>query len=76
MHLNGVMPIANLIESIAARGTRAMWTVRCCPTELLEYLPQGRVSHWALAVVAVRENELRVPCDRRHGLEKVNRLSR
>ena len=74
--LNGIRPIAHFIEPSAARGARAMWAVLGCPAELLERLPQGRVSHWALAVVSVRENELRVPRDRMHGFEKFDRLSR
>lgn len=74
--LNGVRPIAHFIEPGAARGARAMWAVLGCPTELLEGLSQGRVGHGPLAVIAVRESELRVPRDRMHGLEKFDRLSR
>ena len=74
--LNGVRPVAHFIEPSAARGARAMRAVLGRPAELLERLPQSRISHRALAVVAVRENELRVPCDWMHGLEKSDRLSR
>ena len=74
--LNGIGPIAHFIEPSAARGARAMRAVLGGPAELLERLPQGCVGHGALAVVTVRKNELRVPRDRMHGLEKFDRLSR
>ena len=73
---DGIGSIAHFIEPGAARGASAMWAVLGCPTELLERLPQGCVGHWALAIIAVRENELRVSRDRMHGLEKFDRLSR